>query len=445
MPRTAVFFDNLNEAFDEKQCTITLDPLDEVRGGVLKVGASLKPYGCDALLRWYDRVPKLPHSRQPIGIDDMHPVMTRHTRIEDYAHAVRMLGVRGWDHAEEVEDDTARRGHKRAHDEDTDGASPIYAMREGLRSSSWWLFVHTEDRREALRQIDQRFLGPALQAEEGDLPQAVALFMAHRERMWAFPPDERPLPIYLNLEDLADELAAIYARATAEEIEAQLRVLVAEDPDSPYRIASIVAPEQEEAFVLNPPNAITWIRGVMLPHDRDGLDWWRVPHPEGDVLDQLTQLQYEPPVQLNFDGAALYDAMTEYFTETYRYAYQRPRLLIFRRPRNEVERWLLRDVIPRMNERGDARPYGSALTHARALKRDLGAECPFSVTELRNAVRRQYEAVRGSMYSLSEADIEAYVREDPTLLPSDPYAEPRLRAVLQHNLGRMDAEARLMA
>jgi hypothetical protein len=449
MPRTGVFFRELGEAFDEPRCTITLEPLAEVQGGLLKVGASTKPYSCSALLRWYDQNPCLPHSREPIGIDDMHPVMTPQTRMQDYVKAVRALAERGWNHEAEVQADTARRGHRRER-----GAgprrtmSPIVAMRKGLRSSSWWQILNTADRYEAMLHIDLTFLYDALNPRPG-LPQAVALFAAHRARMWGFHPGARSLPVYLKLRTLAKEFAILTDDYEADELteedsdderqEAEYEEAIMQQLRAlgfPYRIARMGA---EEALVLNPPSAAEWLRGVVLPQDREGLDGWRTPQHEGEVIDRLQRRLREMPVRLNFHpNELLHTLLEECLTRTTEETYVRPIYETLRKPNTPVEEWLLKDAIPHMNARNEPQVYQSAEVHAQTIKRDRGKKaCPFSEEELVSAIRRLYGHASYDVFALTE-DVQA----DPALLPSDPYTNPRLRATLQHNLGRMDAELR---
>ena len=144
---------------------------------------------------------------------------------------------------------------------------------------------------------------------------------------------------------------------------------------------------------------------------------------------------FKPP---NISDLEMYESMSRCFREIPVYEYRRPVMMAFRMARNDAEMWLLHNAIPLMDARGDERTYHPALWHALEISRERGAECPFSIQELRSAIRRQYESSRCTMYSLDDDEI----REDPTLLPSDPYTNPRLLTVLRHNLGRMDAEAR---
>ena len=430
MPRTAVFFDRLDKAFDEPNCLIDFEPLEDVRGGLIKVGESTKPYGCDALLKWYDLNPTLPHSRATFSLSDMHPVMTPNTRMEDYASAVRSLSERGWDNAEEVEEDTARRGHKRGHDDVWDVA-PIDAMRQGLRYSSWHLITHTKDKREALRFIDLRFMDKGWMADN-TLSFLVSMFLEHRARMWRFPPGTKPQPVYLNLQELAQALAVICERFSAISIEDKIRAIVEEK--GKYRIATTTVEGGSEALVLNAPDAVDWIRGVLLPEeDPDGLAWLRMPHTEGDVLECLCT-QPDEAVHLNYNDEELCEAMPLCFTETLVYEYRRPHTVNLREGSNDAERWLLlEDATPRT--------FNTANAHAKDIKRD-DAACPFSESALRHAIRSRYESRRTLMYVLL-TDNELHVRADPMLLPSDPYTNPDLLGVLQYNLGRMDAEERV--
>jgi hypothetical protein len=98
--------------------------------------------------------------------------------------------------------------------------------------------------------------------------------------------------------------------------------------------------------------------------------------------------------------------------------------------------WLLSDVIPHHMSEPNHNELKTADTLARDLKREHGDACPFSEEALRDAIPRAFVPITAYTF-----DPEEPLQTDVTLLPSDPYANPRLLRALEYGLRCLDAEA----
>jgi hypothetical protein len=446
MPRTDAFFASpLAEAFGDDECPIEQARADQIPGGVLLMHG--KPYGRDALLRWMAQGGTHPLTRAPLRIDDMHPVMTPDTRMEDYTHTVDALSARGWTGQAEVEADIAAR--RLAFKRDVDGNRlnhPLDAMEQALRRNPWWVFTHNLDRQQARRNLDLLMVRRALGEGAAALPY-VTCVLENRRRMWRFPPGSETFPIYMDMDVLAQDIAAISNGLALD----ALRLLV---QHVAHRRQFAGAHDQRPNgrgprlnIVLYPPNAVEWMQRIAIPSESE-IDraWWRRPHRIEDVVDRLVALQSRCPVHLHFNRATLQAAAIRCMTRQVEQALYEPQRhhvdgAFIVHPADE---WLLRGEPGRANH---IVAWETADGHAQAilLRHNHGGINPFrfSHAELSAAVERMY-LPHGPLegYRFSDAQFQTEIRADPRLLPSlNPYETPHLRPALQYGLECIEAEA----
>jgi hypothetical protein len=462
MPHTDAFFASpLGAAFGEDECPITQERADHIPGGVLLMHG--KPYGRAALLRWMAQGGAHPLTRAPLRIGDMHTVMTPDTRMADYTQTVQALGARGWDGGAEVQSDLDWRcpGWER----DVDGnvmRQPFDALREALRLNPWWRFTHTADRQKARRDLDLRMVRRALGVGADGL-QYVTRVLENRRRMWRFPPGAQTFPIYMDVDVLAHDIAAISNGLAADDLRRLAHYVAFHQGFTLAHTQLDAALQPRLCIVLYPPDAAAWLQRIAIPFEMgEARAWWRRPHRLKDVLDRLVVMQTRCPVRFYFNRATFRDAATRSLTKHERQMlYERPRGLVDGAFLvHEVDRWLLHHLrgAAQMNpppnhhnndnemEEAWETADGHAQQVLRLRQRD-GDACPFSLWELSEAVERVY-VPRGPLeaYSVPDSMHGEGMQPDPMLLPSgDPYEDPRLRPALQYGLECIEAEARVNA
>ena len=422
MPRTSVFFDDLEAAFPENErCPLTLSSASEIvasGGSVLQRDGATHPYDCDKLLQWYDQAGTDPLTRAPLDLRELHPVMTPTTSMREYTHAVRALSLRGWE--AEVDADVRRRAPawKRDHRGDVRD-DPLQV----LGRSTLQLFAQSDDARQALYAIDLRHMSPA----RAPLDAVVRRFLEHRRRMWRYAEGQ---PVYLESEGLAQALHAVY-RVTLEAIEGALR---AHAPRHSYRAA---VADERRYWVLHSPNPCQWFRRIALPRaGPDFLTAFRALHTPDDTLALLLELQRRSSVNFEFTRDEFREWRSRCVKEGFVRHYVRPE-----RPqthyvfaKGDVDHWLAMTAIP---AQGVERRVQSAEDHAADLMTRL--DCPFPLEELVGAIRRTYRPQKVHRCLLGQ-EVLADVFEDPALLPSDPFTNPRLWPALERGLRAMDAD-----
>jgi hypothetical protein len=441
MPRTALFAGDPRAYFSGERCPVTLAPVDQLlddEGGILKVDGFRPPFSGQALLRWLDQRDTNPISGLRLPIEALHPVMTPDTSIDEYTRLVQALGARGWHNDEEVRQDVdARRSspittRKRARD----AADPILrAMREANASRLWSAFVAVPDPTLARRELDHRCMFDALNAMHlagRGVRELIYTFLETRARMWRFP--DRTSPIYLDLEALTADFGVLCRALRRRGTNESTLLDVAETRG--FAVARTNA-HTGRAIVLYPPSVAQWIRGLGLPRWREDAAWRQFAY-GSEVAHALWEFQEDSAVDLYFTFEAIHRALIECMEVTERRVfdvpYPLPQATASDRP---VDQWLKRDVMPPMcaDTHLARRRYLTSLEHARHIPPSQF----FSEDEVREAVERCFDARTLRMYRISDATTLA---EDRTLLPSDPYTNPRLLPALEYGLGRIEAEAR---
>ena len=435
MPRTAAFLRPLDDAFPDEVCAITQEPASEIEGGVVRLHG--KPYSTNALLGWKDRTDTHPLTRARLSIHDMHPVMTPHTRMADYAHTVRALAARGWNRPNEVYSDR----YLRTFDHDYAGPhDPIQAMQEGQRGTLWWQFTQMNDPVAAARQLDETLALRALgEAGLNDPHQYVRCVLANRQRTWRFPPDVQPTPIYMEVNALFEGFARRFHEVARRDFGFMV-VQIAEE----LGLQLAVDHEHELNLVLYPPTPAEWLMHIALPELGEGARrWWTLPHTLDDVVHRILMMQSRCRVNFRYEGASIHASMLRFMSRFPVELYSPPQPVgdgVF--DVEPADQWLRNDL------RTHAYParIGTAEDHARMIQRLHGDACPYELNQLVHAIARVYRP-RGwwDALCLSEAQY-ASIRAEPTLLPDgDPYQTERLLPALQYGLERMEAEARVGA
>ena len=436
MPRTAAFYKSLEAAFGDEECPIEQERASAL-SGVLMMND--RPYGCDALLRWMDEGGTHPLTRAPLSIDEMHPVMTPQTPLAVYTRTVRALAEHGWDHADEVEADLdlRRPGWKR----DREGKvlhHPLDAMRGALEQNLWWYFTHTPNKRLARREIDLRLLHRAL-GEGANAVRYVACFLENRRRMWRFPPGDEGTPIYMHVDVLASDLAAICQGLTLDQLGRLVHNAAHTGRGFAMAYDRTAAGAPRVVLALYAPTPVEWVKHVAVPmqYDTDRA-WWRLPHRLEDIGRRLAAMQAVAPVDFSLPEALLCNAA--------RHCMHRGECEFYTReptdtpPWGPVDVWLRQDMAEATQPIPDATYEG----HAYEIQRRRGDACPYSLDELRAAVQRVYRAggVLEEGYCFTYQQFNE-LRTLPELLPGrNPYEEPRALVALRYGLQRIAAEAR---
>jgi hypothetical protein len=441
MPRTAHFFETREAAFgDNTECAISHDDLDAIQGGILQVDGSKCAYACDALLGWYDLRGTNPLTRERLAIRAVHPVLTPETHLADYTHAVRELAMRRWDRVEEVDADMLalhlrQTNKKRDRDDDAARSEPCALIREAQRAPEWWIFSHSADKRAAMRALDRRLVGEALHLSDSYAEIAVC-FLQHRRRLWRFPPEEQTFPIYMDVDALIEDIMAICDYLNPIRI-AHAIENAAEGCEYRFEYMDLGATMQR-TIVLYGPNALEWILGVVLPAELETLrEWWRTPHSLTTIIRHLFSIGFDAFVDFYYDVETTSRALRSFMTPSDESWFSHPD------PDAQPSDgqwpaldWLLSDVIPHRTSEPNHEELKTADTLARDLKREHGDACPFSEEALRDAIPRAFVPITAYTF-----DPEEPLQTDVTLLPSDPYANPRLLRALEYGLRCLDAEA----
>ena len=436
MPRTARFFRTRMEALaDNVECAISHEELDGIEGGLLQIDGSKATYACDALLRWYDLHGTNPLTRQVLEIRAVHPVLTPETDLADYTRAVEALAVRRWDLVSEVDADmrALRLGHesgKRKRDD------PRELIREIQRSPDWWRFSHSADKRAAMHALDLRLVGEAVKASPDCLSVAMC-FLRHRSRLWRFPPEQRTHPIYLDVDDLIADIMTIINNFDPMMMGSCMREVV-EDTLREYRYVSISTGLTYKATViLYAPSAVEWILGVAMPAELEARGaWWRTPHLLTTLINRISSiLFFDMAVCLHyFDDEAIGSALLSFMTPTEEmfYSHFEPNVLSTDVVWPAYD-WLLSDVFPHMAEDNEPKTEDELVQD---IKRNHGDACPFSDEELCYAIGA---ALEGTLMTAYVFDREPPLQTEVTLLPSDPYENPRLLPALRYGLEHLEA------
>ena len=450
MPRTAVFYKTLEDAFGDRLCPIEQSPADELEGGILTVdGLEGTPFACKSLLRWMDQTGTNPLTRLPLTVDMLHPVMTRRTDKAAYARMVGSLARRGWEGQAEIEDDMRQRsGAKRTREGEMMTNAALDAMRAGIKLNLWVLFEQSLVKSEAMRYIDSVRLHPTgLLANKkdamvaSDMYERIDRFIKHRKNLWRFPDNESDIPVYLDALGLANDFMVLYPDTYLHGMNGVLRMIESvatkSASDNGYWNDHVIARTDYgrlTAIVVSPPSITEWLRNVILPGEVDlWPERWRQPPASKTIANRLWTRTHDVPTQFEFTPLEIEEALAQFMTRT-------ENVRFYSLPVGPFD---AADVDARLHEAialcvDDDRtlrllkPPIDFVPEIRAHLPDFMDDAPTDA-EICAAVERHFDVGHATGYYLAEEDLRRVVL-DPRWLPSDPYTNPALLSALKHGL-----------
>ena len=461
MPRTGVFFNTLRRAFGDEVCPIEQEPADKIQGGILTVdGLEGKPFAARSLLRWMDQTGTNPLTRAPLKVEMLHPVMTRHTNLEEYTQMVGSLARRGWWNAAneaaipEVEEDLRQRGGAKRTRQSQRVADPIRAVHRGLQQHWWWVYSRSANKREALRRLDQIQLQAVFERtahHSVGMTERLEAFLWYRKSLWRFPDGEPTFPIYLDPRELSEDFMALYPADTARFGLRYVQQMLEEVALDTQDRNNVYIDDHEVAryngrmtLILYAPTRTEWFLKVILPDEvANNPERWRRPQERRCIADRLWTLLFSASaVQRRMDVWHVEKLLERFMTRTeentlrfYSMPNRLPTLLV-----NEagLDARLHEALTRCIEDRYASRLFKPAMAfvpeiRARLPMEEEGGQARVSDEEICAAVERFFDYCVDSGYYLSEENLRRVVY-DHQLGPCNPYQTPRLLRALQHGM-----------